>query len=104
MKFFIPHTNNANSAERIYQTIKSNVQLSTGWTVTNRRIFRIEYSHNGIPNEAQVGAISTANGEEVMAIFESPPVYFVCTPSRGVTVDPIYVGMHDTSIAEDFES
>jgi len=103
-KFFIPHAETPEQAERIYKEIKYFVQSTTKYDISERRIFRIEYIHNGMKHEAEVGAISTANGEEVMAILESF-VYLVCTPSRGVTEDiPIYVGIHDTTLIEDFEA
>ncbi|MBN2185838.1 MAG: hypothetical protein JW732_00065 [Dehalococcoidia bacterium] len=104
-KFFIPHAETPEASERIYQVIKAHAQTSTVHPITKRRIFRIEYTHNGIKHEAEVGAISTANGEEVMAILESF-VYLVCTPSRGAAKNtiPIYVGIHDTTLVEDFEA
>jgi hypothetical protein len=104
-KFFIPHTETREASERIYQVIKASAQIITMHPITERRIFRIEYIHNGIRHEAEVGAISTANGEEVMAILESF-MYLVCTPSRGVARNtlPIYVGIHDTIFIEDFEA
>lgn len=104
-KFFIPHAETPEASERIYQVIKAFAQITTKYDISERRIFRIEYTHNGIKHEAEVGAISTANGEEVMAILESF-VYLVCTPSRGVAENtlPIYVEIHDTTLIEDFEA
>ena len=99
-KFFIPHAETPEQAEETYKAIKYFVQ----YDISERRIFRIEYIHNGIKHEAEVGAISTANGEEVIAILESF-VYLVCTPNRGVIRGiPIHVGIHDTTLIEDFEA
>ncbi len=104
-KFFMPHAETPEASERIYQVIKAFVQVTTEHPITERRIFRIEYTHNEIKHEAEVGATSTANGEEVMAILESF-VYLVCTPSRGVARDtlPMFVGIHDTTLIEDFKA
>ena len=103
VKFFIPHAKTTEEAERIYKAIKSIAQRTTTYHISERRIFRIEYTHNGIKHEAKVGAVSTANGEEVMAILESF-VFLVCTPTRGVSGNiPIYVGVQDTTLIEDFE-
>ncbi|MBA7709687.1 hypothetical protein ES703_118609 [subsurface metagenome] len=105
MKFFIPDMQDKpDKAEELYKAIKDFAKTSVGWNITNRRIFRISYQHDGRPHEAEVGKINDVNNEPVIAILESN-AYLVCTPNRGVLRDmPILVGTHDAGLVEDFET
>ena len=103
MKFFVPGAESQEQAEKIYAGIKDSVRKSTGYSIATRRIFRIEYRHGGITQEAEVGKPSSANGEEVMAIFQSD-LYLVCTPTRGViSGSPLLVEQNEVLQAVDFE-
>jgi hypothetical protein len=102
MKFFIPRATPENT-ERIYESIKAFVKTTLGWDVSDRRIFRIEYFHNGKEHKAEVGTLTDVNHEEVIAILECNS-YFVCTPTRGVVKGmPILVGTDEITSIEDFD-
>lgn len=103
MKFFIPDENNPELAEKIYQSIVQFAKDSMKWNVTNRRIYRISYKHNGKYHEAQVGQVNDTNNETIVAILESN-AYLICTPTRGVLGGmPILVGRETAFSVSDFE-
>ena len=82
-KFFLPGTHSPEDAEEIWQATKKSCGEQTGWQVTDRRIFRIEYTHNGKDYVAEVGQIAPEQGETVLVILESN-AFLVCTTNRGV--------------------
>ena len=103
MKFFVPHSVGG-EAERIYQTIKFQLQRDAQYPVAERRIFQIRYlNRQGDEYGYKVGTLCGANGEEVMAIFESF-VYLICTSNRGVRHGtlPLVVGKNETKLVEEF--
>ena len=109
MKFFIPHAETPEDTEQIYQEIKRRAQGAFPGPLSERRIFSIEFKHNNVTYEIEVGKKANFHeiDDEVMAIFESvSTVYLVCTPSRGIdprSPMPIIVGFSDTIGVEDFE-
>jgi hypothetical protein len=108
MKFFIPHTKTKEEETKIYDAIKKFAKDNTSWNIGNRRVFRIEYNHDGKRYHAEVGRIEDLIGEEVIAILESGYssniVYLICTPNRGVIRDmPILVGENEVYSLIDFE-
>lgn len=103
MKFFLPHAGTADMAEQTFKATKLFAKDNLGWNISDRRIFRIEYVHEGKNHKAEVGKVTDVNGEEVIAILESN-AYLVCTPNRGVLRgDPILVGTNEIRDIEDFE-
>lgn len=103
MKFFIPDINDEDKAEEMYDAIKKFVKTTLGWDVTERRIFKISYYHDGNYYDAEVGKILKVNSEEVIAILESN-AYLICTPTRGVIRDlPLLVGRGSAISVTDFE-
>ena len=103
MKFFIPDVEDVDEAEKIYDAIKKFAKMTLGWDVTDRRIFKISYRHNGNYYDAEVGKILKVNREEVIAILESN-AYLICTPTRGVIRDmPLLVGGDSAISVTDFE-
>ena len=104
MKFFVPHSIGS-EAERIYQTIKFQLQRDAQYPVSDRRIFQFRYlNRQGDEYGYKVGTLCGTNGEEVIAIFETF-VYVVCTTNRGVRrgTMPLVVGKNETKMVEDFE-
>jgi len=55
VKFFMPHTKNEADAEGVYDSIKAFARQTLGWTPSDRRIFRIDYVHEGKRYYAEVG-------------------------------------------------
>jgi hypothetical protein len=117
--FFLPGFDDPDVAEQHYAAIKKFAEKQTGWRVSDRRVFRIEYVHNGEDMYAQVGKAhpyghpvsweyapdieDPSAGELVVAILESKGgVYLVCTQNRGVNRgEPILAGQPHT--IADFE-
>lgn len=106
MEFFIPGLEDKpEKAEELLKSIRDFAKTTVGWGVSNRRIFRISYYHDGKHYEDEVGKKDDVNRELVIAILEANPVYLVCTPNRGVLRGmPILVGFHDTISIEDFDT
>ena len=83
MKFFIPAAENADEAEEVYGSIRRFVSEQVG-RLTDKRIFRIQFSHNGQEYCLAVGdRFQDLRGEPVIAILEGPRAYYVCTPPPG---------------------
>lgn len=86
MKFFLPHATGDEQAESVYRLICEHAASTTGWKMSDRRVFRLRFVHDGKSYEAEVGKVTSFNGEEVIAILDSV-TYLVCTPNRGVAHD-----------------
>jgi hypothetical protein len=106
-EFFVPAAHDSDEAERVWQATKTFMEEQHGWNrVTDRRIFRLGYLHDGKHMEAEVGVVhpygglvtwdepTGPTGEPVLVILESDPAPFlVCTANRGVLRgEPILVG------------
>lgn len=107
-EFFIPLANTDEVAEQTWHAVKKYMEDAHGWdNITDHRIFRLDYLHDGKHMEAEVGAPhphgmrtdwekfeEVGNPEPVFVIFESEGgPFLVCTPNRGVIRDtPILVG------------
>ena len=105
MKFFIPHAKSEEEETKVYEAIKEFAKTNTSWEIKERRIFSIEYTHDGKRIYAEVGKKENLIGEEVIAILESGylnvSVYLVCTPNRGVIRGmPILVGENAVYIVD----
>ncbi len=93
MKFFFPDQEDKKLVSDAYDSIKKLARRTTGWDVTDRRIYCIKYHHKGRDYEAKVGERETQQGEPVVAILESTVSFLVCTRNRGVLWGmPILVG------------
>jgi hypothetical protein len=102
LKFFLPHVTDLAEAESAYADIKAFAEKTTGWKVSNRRIYRLEFVHNGKHYTAEVGQPTDFNHEEVIAILDSDP-HLIYTLLQGVICgDPIYIGRHLVRRREDF--
>jgi hypothetical protein len=103
MRFFTPLTEEADKTEQVLNKVRTSAASTTGWTVTDRRIFRIAFRHNGKDLVDEVGKPDPSNGEVVIAILESN-AFLVCTHSRGVDWGtPLLVGHDDAYSIADFE-
>lgn len=101
--FFLPPANTPELAETVYGQIRANLHKHNGAT-KDRRIWRIEYRHNGEDEVVEVGQITHgSDGEPVVAIFENESYFSVCTPSRGVQrPGPIFIGRSEVRSVLDF--
>ena len=103
MKFFIPYAKDKKQAEEVLQGIKKFAKETIGWDITDRRIFSLNYTHEGRKYHSEVGKTDDRVGEKVIAILESN-TYLVCTQNRGVVRGgPVLVGKMEATRVIDFE-
>lgn len=100
MRFFIPHAKDEKT-ENIWRGVKKFAEQTTAWPVGERKVYRLEFVHEGTKQVACVG--KQLYGEEVIVILESV-TYLVCTPNRGVLRGlPILVGKNEVIAIEFFD-
>src|SRR3972149_4952961 len=104
--FFVPVADSPEKAEEVRRSVVQFLSAQ-GLNVSDRRIHKLSYLHDGLHYDAEVGKQEARSrpgtgpkelGERVMLIFESEDrrLYFVCTPNRGVVRGaPILVGEDD---------
>lgn len=106
MEFFFPNANSERKMEKIYQTLRLNIERGLRAELSTRRIHSLNYHHNGREEWAVVGENEKISGEMVLAIFYEPnrQVYHVCTPYRGLLEGmPILVGQDEIRGVVDFD-
>jgi len=102
MKFFVPEAENETEALSVWKATRKFAEETLGWEVSERRIFRISYRHDGKAYSVEVGKPDPRIGEVVLVILESN-TYLVCTPNRGVLRGmPILVGRNEVERTADF--
>jgi len=111
--FFIPGVKEEDKAEAIRVATVKFAEHNGFDDVTDRRIFKLAYRHNGLDYVAQVGLPESIEkdgrpmppGDEIVTvILETSILYLVCTMNRGVARGtPIIVGKHDAYSVEDFD-
>jgi len=102
MKFFVPEAENETEALSVWNATRKFAEETLGWEVSERRIFRISYRHDGKDYSVEVGKPDPRIGEVVLVILESN-TYLVCTPNRGVLRGmPILVGRNEVKRTADF--
>jgi hypothetical protein len=107
MKFFLPGANTPEMGEKEYQAIKSHLALELTAAFSERRIFLLNYVHNGKNFASVVGQVDSGGEGLVIAILYEPlrSLYHVCTPHRGIIRGmPILVGEHDVRQVVDFDA
>ena len=104
-EFFVPATSDAAAAEAVRKGCIKFLTENQYDVVEDRRIFRLDYIHDGQEYVAEVGTDDPRTGEPILLIFEAtaPNLYYVCTPTRGVLRNyPILVGKSEVTSAHDF--
>lgn len=84
LQFFVPHAEDAAQAERVWQSTKAFMESEGGYTVNDRRLYAVSYSHNGKKYKDVVGEVNVLVGEEVLVILDAETLFLVCTANRGV--------------------
>ena len=83
MKFFVPGAADDREAESIHDWIRQFV----GAPPQERRIHKLAWRHRGRDLVAEVGKplpeYFELGAEPVLAIFDAPNCYLICTPTRG---------------------
>jgi hypothetical protein len=106
--FFVPDVSDSTQAEQLYESIRAfNRTQSPNWTITDRRIYQLDYTHNGRDYRSRVGTTEAGIGEPVIAILEASGgaerLFYVCTPNRGVLRGgPLLVGGREVRAVTDF--
>ena len=92
MKFFIPFSSDDEQAESVLDATSK----FTGFPIPERRIYQIDYSHNGTKMRATVGEPADDYYREegpVIALLKNESCLAICTKDRGVVRGtPIFVG------------
>lgn len=94
MKFFIPTAVTPEQAEEVYAA----VALRNGAPVGSRRIYAIEWIHQGEAYAARVGEAAPARygTGAVIAILDCGGLYKVCTQNRGFAHgEGTYIGVNE---------
>lgn len=105
-RFFVPGAKDADEEEQVRTAV---VQFAKrqGFDVTDRRIFRLSYRHNGQHYVAEVGKPDSLTGAPVVVMIlemRDRSRYLVCTPNRGVLRGlPILVGQASVLSITDFD-
>jgi hypothetical protein len=102
VEFFVPQTSTPEQAEKVWEATRKFAAETMDREIGTRRIFRLEYRHDGDDLVAEVGQPEPLTGEPVLVILEADP-YLICTPSRGVARGiPILAGAKSISRIVDF--
>jgi hypothetical protein len=106
MRFFVPSACERQHAEEAYQNIREQLATLVG-PITDKRIYRLKYNHNGHSQSALVGSDRHSFGNEpVIAIFEGRDgIYYVCTQKNDAyETEPHPVQGSAVIEAEDFSA
>jgi len=98
MEFFIPAAQDPAQAEEVYKAIAQFVTAP----VTNKRIWKLQWKHNGMDMQCEVGqplpAYYKTGSDPVLAIFDCGNLYKICTIYRGGKQgEPILAGKNYSS-------
>jgi len=107
MKFFIPAAKDAAQEKEVYEGTRKFVSQQMGAKLSPRRIYRLEFVHEGKAYTATVGETFERLDERVIAILLDTvrDLYFICTPNRGVLRgDPYLAGSSEIRSVEDFNA
>ena len=101
-RFFVPHAEDDAQAERVWESTRQ-FMLEQGYTVLDRRIYSVTYTHNGKRCHDVVGQRSAAVPEDTLVILDAGSVFLCCTANRGVLRGgPIMAGKHWDTTAQEF--
>ena len=104
-EFFVPHAESAEQAEKVWKATKKFLEQDGGYRVTERRLYAVNYSHNGRKYRDVVGGLSQLAGEEVLVILEDSNVFLICTKNRGVLRGgPVMAGRHWDAQETEFDA
>ncbi|HEU5253402.1 MAG TPA: hypothetical protein VFU16_08790 [Solirubrobacterales bacterium] len=110
MEFFVPEVDGSarmtsETAEKAWQACRKGAEGDAGQNALARRVYRLDYAHNGKQLYAQVGKQEPYYDlEVVMAIIAFPQYYKICCAVRGYQKvgDTPMVGVGSVSYVEDF--
>jgi hypothetical protein len=97
MKFFIPSAEDPTAAEKVYDAIvKFNCEQLKA-TISPKRIYKLDFAHEGRSFTATVGEVFPRLRETVVAILfdTTKKCYLICTAHRGVARGEPYLSGHE---------
>jgi len=98
-QFFVPH---AADAESVWQSTKKFMN-DQGYSILDRRIYCIGYSHDGKKYFDVVGKVNPLLQEPILVIMDAGTTFLCCTANRGVLRGaPVMVGKSWDTNATDF--
>ena len=110
MEFFVPTVDGSNHMypgqdEKVWSSCRKQAEMEVGAEALDRRVFRLEYNHEGSPLTAQVGepCEGYCDCQLVAAIIAFPDSYKICCVVEGrlaVGATPT-VRLEDALAAED---
>lgn len=106
MKFFIPTIDDVLEAENFYQAAIEQSMRQIKCEAIPRRIFSLDYRHDGKLCRAEVGQIHPRTGRTVCLILETAAgIFVVCFPSCNLSSSsaPLLIGENEVSKVVDFE-
>lgn len=105
MKFFLPGATDENHGLEMYKHIREAVSYQTRFDLSPRKIFKLDYRHNGKNYHAEVDKLDGRSGEKIIAILydEIRDLYYICTLHNGLTGMPIFAGGHTVEDYTDFD-
>ena len=75
-----------------------------GFRTTDRRIYSMQYTHNGEDCLDKVAEKDRYGAETILVMLETDSVYLCCTAKRGIFRDePILMGKGDDTFVTDFD-
>jgi len=84
MKFFLP-VQAPEIAEESYQAIKNIIEKQTGWPISDKRYYEINYRQDGQDLQARVGGPDPLNGENSLySNLKTRAARFWCALTAGV--------------------
>jgi hypothetical protein len=106
VKFFLPIRRDAAWERETYHHLKQCLSAALATSFTERQICSLHYQAEGQASNVDVGQPHPLNGEIIIAILcgTSPPRYYVCTRTRGVSYGPpILIDAQDVLSVTEFE-
>lgn len=106
MHFFVPHAEDSEQAERVWNSVRAFLQ-EQGRPTEGRRVQKLSFRHNSRPYALEVGKRFADLGEEVLIILRAAGYdqYYVCAANHGVVRgEPYLVGIDHNTAAVDFDS
>jgi hypothetical protein len=104
VKFFVPHADSPEQAERVWQATRDFL-IDNGFQVSERRIYSMRYQHDGKDCFDKVGEMDRYGHEMILVLLETPSVYLCCTANRGVLRGhPILTGKGPDTFVTEFKN
>jgi hypothetical protein len=104
-KFFIPTATDSTKAEEVYTSLRRGAEKMRGGLMSRRRIFRIDFRHDGKPHYSEVGKPDSETKYLVLAIFEdqNKSLYLAATSLKNGEVGYPMIGASSVYGIDEFD-